>query len=260
MLITSSLKALAEKFGLDFVHGIAPRDYTTNQSPYPSEGSSLSLLVEKALPYALGVNNTRINISNLIIANTFSQRYDIYAGPFTKNDQLTASFYSDRFLYISNVRLSDAKKVLSALNSGTSPPTQRNFKKQENESKEDDIRYVNEKYGAWLREMDHNDVERYATRNQTLGYVTKDSCPGIGDDTPHTPLAYYKLPKFVHSDYPKVAENAPIDLVFIEYIQARVLAFLNAVQTIKYSSSDIGVYSHVLANEALGIYAQAAWN
>ncbi|KAG6891170.1 hypothetical protein C0992_009785 [Termitomyces sp. T32_za158] len=261
--ITRGLKALAEKFGLNLVYGNAPRDYTMNQSPYPSDSSLLSLFAEKALPYALSVNNTRNKIPNLIIVNAFSQRFDLYSGPFTKDDQMTVSFYPDRFLYISNVSLSDAKKALSALN-GSRPLIRRDFdfESREHGSKEDDLQYVDEKYNAWLRDMSsHTNVEGRATRSQTPGYVTKDSCPGIGDDTLHTPLVYYDIPRYLHSEYPDVPETAPIDLVFIDYIEPRVLTFLNDVQTVKlYRSSDVEIYSHVLANEALGIYAQAHWN
>jgi hypothetical protein len=35
--------------------------------------------------------------------------------------------------------------------------------------------------------------------NLTLGYVTHDSCPGEGDDTPHKPLQIYPLPVHVAS-------------------------------------------------------------
>ncbi|KAG6840041.1 hypothetical protein C0991_009414 [Blastosporella zonata] len=258
--ITSGLKALADKFGLNFVYGIAKRDYTTNQSPYPSEGSSLSLFVEKALPVALGINNTRNNIPNVIIANSGSQRFNIYTGPFTKNDQLTASFYPDQFLYIPEVRLSDARKVLAALNGGRAPPTRRGTDAAQ--TKADDLQYVDERYKAWLQDMDkRGGVERREAQNQTLGYVTSDSCPGVGDDIAHAPLPYYPLPKFVNSVFPDVAEDATIDVVFIDYIEARVVAFLNSIQKVKtYSSSDVGLYSPVLASDAFGLYAQAAWN
>ncbi|KAG6816704.1 hypothetical protein H0H87_003679 [Tephrocybe sp. NHM501043] len=262
LYITRGLKALAEKFGINFVYGTAKRDYTTNQSPYPSEGSQLTLFVENALPVALGINNTRNNIPNLIIVNSASQRFDIYAGPFTKNDQLTASFYPDRFLYIKDVRLSDAKNALSALNGGKPSASRRDSEVTQHQTKEEDLQYVDEIYRAWLHDMDdRGGVERRAAQNQTLGYVTTDSCPGVGDDTAHAPLPYFGLPKFVNSKFPEVAEDAPIDLVFIDYIETRMVNFLNNVQSIKtYSSSDVALYSPVLASEALGIYAQIAWN
>ncbi|KAG6827043.1 hypothetical protein H0H92_013388 [Tricholoma furcatifolium] len=257
LAITRGLKALAQKFGINYVFGIAPRDYTTNQcvkqmrAPYH---------LPNALPYALGVNNTRNNIPNVIVVNAYSQRFDIYAGPFTINDQLTASFYPDRFMYIAGVKLSDAKKVLNALN-GVKPST---ASRRDVEDRALDLQYVDEKYKAWLRSMDangHDGASRRDAQNLTLGYVTKDSCPGVGDDTPHTPLADYSLPKFVNSDFPNVTDDTPIDFVFIDYVEPRVISFLNNVQTVKtYGSSDVGLYSPILANEALGIYAEAMWN
>ncbi|KAG6805252.1 hypothetical protein H0H93_005227, partial [Arthromyces matolae] len=53
---------------------------TSSRSPYPSEDSLLTLFAQDALPVALTVNNTRASIPNLIITNSGSQRFDIYAG------------------------------------------------------------------------------------------------------------------------------------------------------------------------------------
>lgn len=48
--------------------------------------------------------------------NTNALRFDLYKGPFTRNDEYSVSFYPDRFEYIPNISLSVAKKVLPALN------------------------------------------------------------------------------------------------------------------------------------------------
>ncbi|KAK0191502.1 5'-nucleotidase [Armillaria mellea] len=71
--------------------------------PYPSNSSLLSLFAELATPYALSVNNGRADIPNYILVNSGSQHFDIYAGMFTKNDQLTASLFMDIFFYIPEV-------------------------------------------------------------------------------------------------------------------------------------------------------------
>lgn len=58
-----------------------------------------------------------------------------------------------------------------------------------------------------------------------------------------------------------MADDAPIDLVFVDFIQVQLLEILNSLQTEKmYSVSDVQAYSPVLTNEALGIFAQAVWN
>ena len=55
------------------------------------------------MPVALSINNTRANIPNIMITNSGSQRFDLYGGPFTKNDQLTASPFADAFLFIPTI-------------------------------------------------------------------------------------------------------------------------------------------------------------
>jgi len=121
-------------------------------------------------------------------------------------------------------------------------------------------------YRKWLEEMDRRDgsgsgLERRGAGNLTLGYVTQDACPGVGDDTLHAPLAYYDVPDFIASIPPQVANDAPIDLVFVDFIANQLLQILNSVQSAKmYTTADIQTYSPVLANAVLGVYAEHAWS
>jgi hypothetical protein len=65
----------------------------------------------------------------------------------------------------------------------------------------------------------------------------------------------------VQSNFPAVADNAPIDLVFVDFIESQLLTLLNQVQTTKtYAAADVQTYSPYLSNQVLGIYAQLAWN
>lgn len=83
----------------------------------------------------------------------------------------------------------------------------------------------------------------------------------MGDDTLHAPLPFHDVPDFIGSVPPKVADSDPIDLVFVDFIEAQLLEILNSVQSVKeYTTSDVQSYSPILANEALGLYAQKAWN
>jgi hypothetical protein len=235
------------------------------------------------MPVALTVNNTRANIPNIMITNSGSMRFDIYGGPFTKNDQLTASPFADTFLYIPDVPFSVASAVLPALNGAG----------EENRRRDEVVEaelwargYVGTRYREWLQEMHNRDVtkgseaRRAAAQKLTLGYVTSDvrapspiyfvhcssfltlqACPGVGDDTPHTPLTFNSVPDFIASRSPQVADDAPIDLVFVDFIETQLIGILNKVQTAKvYTVADVAKYTDVLATEALGIYAQQAWN
>ena len=140
--------------------------------PYPSNNSLLTLFTE-AMSYALTLNNTRGSIPNIMITNSGSQRFDVYSGPFTKNDQLTASPFKDPFLYIPDVPLSVAKQVLPTLNQAGA-----NNRREVLERDFDAEAYargeVDMVYRAWLEDMDRksNGPARRAMQNSTLGYVT----------------------------------------------------------------------------------------
>lgn len=214
----------------------------------------------EVVPVALAINNTRASIPNIVITNSGSQRFDIYAGPFTKNDQLTASPFADTFLYIANVTAGVANQVLPALNNAGAA-----IRRRELVAREDELYrrgYVDSRYRAWLREMDMTaSTKRRAVGNLTLGYVTSDSCPGIGDDTLHAPLPFYSIPDFIGSIPPSVPDDTAIDLVFVDFIETQLLSILNTIQTAKtFSTADVASYSPILANTALGLYAQAKWN
>jgi hypothetical protein len=184
------------------------------------------------------------------------------------------------------VKNGDAKRVLQELNKDGAANRRRYF----NGKSEDEyysMGYVGHVYRAWLEEMDRRDgFERTQIDNRTLGYVTRDvrtfsfrflsspspsvniltlfflqACPGIGDDILHAPLPFNSLPDFISSAPPSVPDNAPIDLVFLDFFQTQLLAVLNSVQSTKnFTSSDVGLYSPVLSNQVLGLYAQKAWN
>ncbi|KAH9917217.1 Metallo-dependent phosphatase-like protein [Amylocystis lapponica] len=229
--------------------------------PYPSNGSILTLFVAEAMPYALTINNSRISIPNLMFVNGGELRFDVLAGPFTKNDQLTSAPFTDSFLYIPNITLGVATQVLPALDGGGWPDRREQHAARETEqyARGD----VGMRYNAWLEEMHRRAVAhgRRAQENLTLGYVTSDTCPGVGDDTPHTPMPYYAVPNYIQSNVPDVAEDTPIDLVFVNFIQSDVLQILNRVQSeTKFSDADVQTYSPLLANAILGLYAEKYWN
>jgi hypothetical protein len=177
--ITEGLKGLAKRFDLGFKFGTAPQDYTLSRDPYPSKGSLLSLMVDQVLPTALAINNSRANIPNIIITNSGALRFDIYAGPFTKNDQLTALPFNNAVQYIAAVPLGIAKAVLPNLNGAGASSKRDDFSPAD---VDDAGLYgrgeVEEVYGRWVAEMHAlAGSERRTAKNLTLGYVTQDvSC------------------------------------------------------------------------------------
>jgi hypothetical protein len=84
----------------------------------------------------------------------------------------------------------------------------------------------------------------------------------VGDDITHQPLPFYSVPPFVVSDPPaNVTDTTPIDLVFIDFIEAQLISTMNTLQkTTNYTTADVASYSKLLTDEVFGVYAQAAWN
>lgn len=181
---------LAQDFDLSFQFGTAPHDFYLDKAPFPSNDSLLSLFIQEvrtfailsllethehilqAAPVALTINNTRASIPNVMITNSGSQRFDVLSGSFTKNDQFTASPFTDSFLFIPNVTASMANQVLPALNNQGAEEKRAILQGREHWGRG----FVDERYREWLRGMAMAQEERWKRQeaNLTLGYVTSD--------------------------------------------------------------------------------------
>ena len=140
------------------------------------------------------------------------------------------------------------------------------------------------RFNEWLRDQwERAPIERRTAKNLTVGYVTQDvsqsyfclshqpdsfamqSCPGVGDDTSHSPLEFFDIPDFIASDLPSVAsDDSLIDVVFLDFIANSVVIILNQIGAgtgaKNFTTSDVKSYTNVLTNEVFGIFAQANWN
>jgi hypothetical protein len=271
--ITKGLQTLVKKFHLDEVFGTAPMDYILYGVAYPANNSLVSLVATQAAPYALAQNNSRAGIPNLIILNSGSQRFDLYKGPFTRDDQFAVSPFTAQFLFIPDVPFKIANSVLPGLNGARS----HNHRREPLPGSE----VYEARYHEWLSDMNRRsgfaiqtEMQQWSitSANLTLGYVTQDSCPGVGDDIPHTPIPFFNPPRFVTSDPPTVdGSNAPItnsstiDLVFVDYIEGQLLRILNDLSSKtgmgkNYTTADVQKYGNYGIDEILGVYAQGNWN
>ncbi|KAJ6460770.1 Metallo-dependent phosphatase-like protein [Mycena vitilis] len=263
--ITNGLLKLQEQFNLTYQYGVSPRDYTMTRAPYPSKDSLLTLVVEDVVPTVLSLNTSRAGIPSLLIISSGSQRFDIFKGPFTKNDQLTASPFINEYIFIRDVPYAAAVQVLPKLNRAGAERLWSKETRSEGKSLQMRMwrheREVENGYREWLEDM-HRRYQSRPTKaaedEMTLGYVTTDSCPGVGDDTAHAPLPFYPIPDFIGS---RVPEPVPVvDLIFVDFIEAQLIRTLNTVQSARvYSRADTSVYSPVRSHEVLGSYAEMAW-
>jgi hypothetical protein len=110
-----------------------------------------------------------------MITSSGSQRFDLYAGPFTKNDQLTSSPFANAFLYIPNVTYSVASQVAPLMNNKDSN-NRRDLSVEEREEELYRKGYVGKRFRRWLEDMDKRAQEETQEKPpaSTLGYVTTD--------------------------------------------------------------------------------------
>ncbi|KAJ7167792.1 Metallo-dependent phosphatase-like protein [Mycena filopes] len=268
--ITAGLRALEERFGLTETYGIAPRDYSMTRAPYPSNDSILTLTVEEAVPTVLALNATRAaaGIPFLLVISSGSQRFDIFKGPFTRNDELTVSPFVNQYIFIPDVPFEVAVRVLPALNGKGAERLWPDEEEEGDGSRQMRVwreeREVEREYTDWVQDMHrlYHTSERSAVAQGelTLGYVTADACPGVGDDVPHLPLPAYRIPDFIASRTPEPVDGK-VDLVFVDFIQGQLIRTLNELQTARvYTRADASVYAPVWSNQVFGRYAKVAWN
>lgn len=190
-------------------------------------------------------------------------------GPFTRNDQFIVSPFDDKFLYLT-VPYSVGSQVLSILNKeGASgrkrddllfdPPARRWLGGAQLETDEQYAHgIVDGRYNSWLKrqweERDRTLIERSGASTPTLGYVTTDSCPGVGDNTIHTPIPYYDSPAYIASPLPTgLASTDQMDVIFLDFFETQILSIVNGLQTAKtFTTSDVFSYGNAETNTVFG--------
>ncbi|KAE8538919.1 hypothetical protein D1P53_005287 [Cryptococcus gattii VGV] len=105
-------------------------------------------------------------------------------------------------------------------------------------------------------------VDKGKDKPRTLGHVTRDKCPGTGDDIAHIPVPFYPdQPDFISTPFPSVAEDEEIDVVCMDFA---LDDFLTAVNTLDPARNlEAGMmkpYAKGLRiNTVFGKYAQKYW-
>lgn len=110
------MDAISEAWGLSRLHGVVPQDYYLDRVPYGDSSSLLSLLADEVLPKVVRPSEkARRDRKSLVLINSGSQRFDVFSGPFTRNDQYIVSPFKDQFLYMADVPWGIAKHLLHGL-------------------------------------------------------------------------------------------------------------------------------------------------
>ncbi|KAH8926096.1 hypothetical protein BT69DRAFT_1239417 [Atractiella rhizophila] len=263
--MSAGLWELGKEFNISYSYGEAPHAYWLNRYPVSDERSVTQLLVGKVFPSRVS-SPTRKDVPHLIIFNVGGVRYDIYAGPFTNNDQYITMPFKNEFLFVPDVDPHVATQMLNRMNEDGASRRRRQRRALEVAGGRKEKRDVQLIFQEWREDMYYRwqserlpDVED-SSKDLTDGYVTFDSCPGLGDDIKHRPIPVVPQPDFAATALPPTTE--PVDIVFFDFIWPDILATLNKLQNKKtYTFNDILHYnatvrSHTLLKE----YASFAWN
>ncbi|CED84330.1 5' nucleotidase [Phaffia rhodozyma] len=275
--ITQQLQNVVSFYNVSTPLGEVPQDYYLNRSPYGANDSLLTVLANQVLPTAI-VDANRTN-PKIVIVNSGSQRFDLYQGPFTDGDNYIVSPFVNLFNYV-ELPNRVASKVLNALITGNAP--RRRALEEAGEYDNSDGAFERAQRRAWENyvragaaheDTAKRDLElkaRSANSTLTLGYVTEDKCPGLGDDTLHNPIPYSSdIPTYISSPNPVgLADEDPVDLVFLDFFAPTIAKFVNQIDpTLNLTTAVFKTYgptspsSEVLGTDNMwGKFVAKAWN
>lgn len=212
---------------LDQTFGCAPQPFWMSRSPYPYNDSIYSLITDEIFPSI--VNPERINKSRMLITNTGSIRFDIFAGPFTRDSTYIVSPFTSNVSFIPDVPYGLAKRLLPILNGADQiasdilrtstfhkrfkfdlerlpPPEQMARNTSRVQTRSDSLRFST---FAPKFDEDITQVRLDSSTPLAPGYTTVDDLGSDGDDTIHSPIPSYDVPNCVQAVLPGPSSSIP---------------------------------------------------
>ena len=304
--VRATMDAMARAWNLTDMYGIVPRDYYLDRAPYGDPSALLTLMSEHILPDVVRSSfPARANASSLIIMNSGSQRFDVFAGAFTKNDQYIVSPFRDAFLFVPDVPWYVARRLVHRLNELGAVHNEQPGAVHPAQGDADPIfhQYLRHAfYSYWLNRLSPTStsstqspvpsgrpasarrleelLEQVGTdgsmaealphlvggsrgRSPSLGYVTADSCSGLGDDTVHTPIPYSdEQPDYIAAQPVPLpsGDYDHVDVIFADFIAQSILSLLNTYDARRhYTMADVSVWGNATTESLYSSFAQLHW-
>ncbi|KAI9649237.1 hypothetical protein NHQ30_001805 [Ciborinia camelliae] len=265
--ITKARKAL----NLDHNFGCAPKDLWMSRAKYPSKDSLFSWLGDEVIPDVIS-HPDRKDVPTIAITNTGAMRFDIFKGAFTRDTTFIISPFVSKFLYIKDVPLTAAEKVLTLLNSGgnifssssldinnLAPPEHLSYK-TDILSPSIPISYLPPRPYAQSPLLSSSSPSTHRP-DLIPGYTTKDDGGSDGDDTVHTPITFHRVPNCIESriNFPSTNPNPEtVDLVFIDFIEPWVLVALR-FSGAEYTNEDVSSYRNETLTDLMAGWIKENW-
>lgn len=245
--VSKMIEHAREALELGHRYGCAPRDLWMTRAQYPGKDSIYTWLEEEVLPDVV-VNKGRQDKPRLAIVNTGGIRFDIFKGPFTRDDTFTVSPFNSGFHYVPDVPYEIAAKVIGILNSQTrifvaGLPNTRDLTIPQQMYPRPNVDIVDETEIVQQDGQDEGEAEarlelRGVDGHDELfgGYTTKDDISKDGDDTVHKPIDFFAVPNCIQAEVGFSAEEKPktVDFVFIDFLLPWIIPAL------KFSGGDYG--------------------
>ncbi|EJT99848.1 hypothetical protein DACRYDRAFT_23415 [Dacryopinax primogenitus] len=259
--LTQYITQLADVWNLHEVFGYAPQDWYLDRVEFPHKNSVLTLFLNDVLPTVLRLGAPeRSNIPLLAIFNRGSIRYDIYQGPFTRNDQYTVMPFKNQFFYVT-VPWAVGRRVVD----------------EANKKREDQARLRDAMRMAMPSLPQPSEVpfplpgaqtvlggpkEPKEDEPLTLGYVTQDLCEGYADDTPHLSIGGLDRADDFHSSPPlPISDDTLMDVVFPSFVAQPIVDALNRLfPGQNYTVAGLEKYMKWGSEDVFEVYAREKWN
>ncbi|EWC47769.1 hypothetical protein DRE_02969 [Drechslerella stenobrocha 248] len=258
--VTNEVYSERQRLNLTTVYGCAPQTYCRSCVPQ-DDPASIYPLIQKALS-AVVVNEERKSTPRMIFVNTGGIRFDLFKGPFSYDDSFIVAPFTNQFQYIPDVPYALAEKLLDLLNAGA--PQKRDMDREHRS-------FLPRSVDACPldgAQFTANIVKRQTiVRRQeivTSGYVTTDDFGSDGDDTPHSPIPFFRTTNDVMAKggFPEDGSNPEtVDVVFYDFIQSFVLVAMDKMGA-KYTTADVKGYlpKSFTSNDVLPEYARRFWS
>lgn len=244
---------------LDSKFGCAPRNLHMSRAKYPGNESIYSWIEDEVFPDII-TRKDREDKSRIALMNSGGIRFDIFAGPFTRDSTYIVSPFVSKFRYIPDVPYPIAKRVIEFLNNGPKImsetaggldtrflgiPEQR-FGSPHTEFTDASTDADAEEPRLELRDVQEPLREASAAGDGPEligGYTTKDDIGKDGDDTVHQPLDFYGIPNCFQSkiNFPDKGDPEKVDVVFIDFLQPWIIPALK-LSGGDYGDGDVEVY------------------
>lgn len=260
--VSDTITDIRKNLNITYLFGCAPDTYCISCQPIESPRNIYNLIST-----AMGdivVDPDRTAIARIIIINTGGVRFDLVKGPFTVDDSIIVAPFSNAFKYLPSVPHAMAKTVLDSLNAQPGPARRDStdltwgaMPQLRNSCQDPTLVSISGVIGK------RDSGISLRQRIVTPGYTTFDDFGTDGDDTPHSAISEYPIPKYIQGvgDFPSDGSMPDVvDVIFLDYFAAKVVGILRDLGA-NYTINDVNFYldNNFSVQKTMIAYAKKNW-